>query len=142
MALKVTDAGALLLLNYLLNLDSYTINDSAWEVRLYQNDYTPVAGSIESDFEECDFIGYSFPTVNWSEWTDAATVGGRAVSGWTSNPYSYTSTDATPQQAFGYYVIDTGDRTCIWAERFGNPRTVEIGNPLLLNIQLTFKSEF
>lgn len=100
-----------------------------WKVRLFSNDYTPVDGSVISDFTESTFVGYSAPTPSWTEGTD---TNGNAIL--TSNTLSYTFTPSSGSAlAYGYFMTDPNQtpEAYVGGERFGSSVTFTPGNPSL-----------
>lgn len=91
-------------------------------LRLFVNDYTPVATSGIGDFTEMTTHSYSEKTVTASNWTIiTSTIGATAQN--IEQTWSFTSDAAVI--VYGYYLIDSVSGDLIYAERFPNPQTVE-----------------
>lgn len=119
MAIKVPNVGELRLMAIL----RAQINGGGVTLRLYQNNYTPVDGSVLADFTECDFDGYAAKTL--TAFTVPILVGGEAYIA--EGPQIWTATGGvTPNDVYGYYVEDPVDGEVIWAARFtGAPIVVD-----------------
>lgn len=137
MALKVTNVGENLLLNWALK----TSGGPALVMRLYSNDYTPVDGSDSTDFTEATFTGYSAQTLARSGWDDATTNGddkGESVFG-TAQTWDASSSETI----YGYYIeTDDTNGDVVWAERFGTSRALTNGDGLTITPRFTGDSEF
>jgi len=136
MALKVPDVGELILLNALRAVPATT----NWFCMLYQNNYTPVDGSVFADFTEATFNGYSAQGFAFSAPT---TVSGKATLVATA-PCVFTSTGGSPANTiYGYMVGDTLTGEVVWAERFGSSQAmVNNGDQISVTLKFTGKSEF
>jgi len=110
MALKVPDVSCL---TWLDNLRSVW-NAAGLKVRLFKNNYTPVAGSVIGSFTEANFSGYTPGSLGTLG--AATTVSGRAsTTAATAN--TWTKSGATGNDIYGYYVTDAGGTVLYWAER-------------------------
>lgn len=136
--LVLANSGEILLLG--IALDS-TGGDENFSLRLYQNDYTPVATSDDTSFTECDFTGYSSKSLTRGSWGTATTdTNGDAAIQYGSTQ-TFSSTDGTPQTAYGYYVTGATSGTLYWAERFATERILSNGDSLNLTPSVILKSE-
>jgi hypothetical protein len=127
MALVVTDAGELVLLQKMLKNTSDTDN---YILKLYKNNYAPAAGSVAADFTEADFTNYAAKTIARGDWAAPSTVSGSGQS--TVAAQSWTC-GASTNTIYGYYVIDSADGTTVlWAEQFGVSRALLDGDVLNL----------
>lgn len=118
-------------------------------VHLFQNDYTPVLGSVLSDFDEADFTGYG-PIDGYGN-TAGSVTGGVMVSqyrdthgGLLVTPFIFT-VSAIPivgNTIYGYYVtwFDTvATDYVLFARRFTSPQDLTLGGAFVsfsLNITL------
>ena len=120
--------GELVLLDYMLKDTSVT---AAYILRLFQNDYTPVATSSDGDFTEATFTNYAEVTLARATWNAAVTNGsGKAESSYGSAPQSWTC-GATGNTVYGYWIETTDvTPTILWAERFGTSRVLADGDVL------------
>lgn len=110
MALKVPDVSQLTLLDLLRT----SLNSSGLVVRLFKNNYTPVAGSVVGSFTSADFSGYSPSSL--AALAAAATVGGKA-STTAGAANTWTKSGATGNDIYGYYVTNAAGTVLYWAER-------------------------
>lgn len=104
--------------------------DSA--LRLFKNDYTPVAGAVVGNFTEADFDGYGGADLDNTQW-GAPSVVANVAQMIHNDTFTFTH-DATgaAQVIYGYYVVNS-DTVLEFAERFETPRN------LLVNETLTIK---
>lgn len=100
-----------------LQTNDLDANKSSLVVRLYSNNYTPVATSAFANFTECTFPGYASQT--GLAWIIAAAAAG--VSTMTSPLMNFISTAGGGQTIYGWYV--TIGSVCLMAERMGAPFT-------------------
>lgn len=123
-------------------LSSFDAQQSATlKLRLYQNNYTPVEGSVLGDFTEATFSGYAQATplvavdITGPDGTNRWTI--------TWSQCSWTKNGATGNQIYGYYVLNAANQV-LFAERFGAaPIDMTVnGNHLQLTPKLTMKSQF
>lgn len=134
MALVLTNAGELKLLEWALKSTS-TPEDL--ELRLFTNNYTPVAGSVTADFTEATFTDYAAKSLSRASWVAPATNG----SGEAETTYAVqTWTAGSSQTIYGYYVVGATSGTTIWAERFATARTPAIGDDLNVTPRFTLYS--
>ena len=88
-----------------------------FRLRLFQNNYTPVHGSVLADFTQCTAAGYTSKNLAPSGWIDALPSGDAAMSYWAAGILTFTAS-AGSQNTFGYYVTDPDGNFCLWAERW------------------------
>jgi hypothetical protein len=111
MTLLVPNGGEAIVLNYLTNKDA----PENLVVRLYQNDYTPVAGSVIGDFTEATFTGYAEEVTSGGDWT--VTPGDPSVA--EAGEIAFTSTAGSQDEdIYGYYVVRETSEDLVYAERF------------------------
>ncbi len=107
-------------------------------LKIYSNDYTPVATSIASNFTEATFTGYSSKTLTRSSWSDAITdAAGKASMSYAEQSWSVSSS----QTVYGYYVVGATSGVLIWAERFDGPRPLNNGDTIRIVPKITCRSE-
>lgn len=136
MALVVCNAGELKLLDWAIKDTSTPENLT---LKLYKNDYTPVAASVAGDFTEADFTSYAAKTLTRSSWVAASTNGsGKAASSYAAQSWVCGSTGNT---VYGYFVVGATSGTLIWAEKFATARTLANGDTLNVTPSLTLSSE-
>ncbi len=113
MSLKVPTVGQLTLL---------TENQGLWNggtpltLKLFKNNYTPVAGTTLAALTEADFNGYVAKAL--TNWTSPTPVASRAQT--QADPVNWTKgVGGTGNSIYGYYVIDNAGNL-LWAERDPN----------------------
>lgn len=98
-----------------------------WTLKLFKSNTTPAEGDTAGTYTEADFAGYSAKTLTRS--VNPGTTWGTPTtsSGTTSSSYAaqtFTSSDATAQTIYGYFVVGATSGTLIYAERFDTARTI------------------
>ena len=89
----------------------------ALSIKLFSNNYTPVAASINASFTEVAGGGYAQKSLTFANWgispgtPSIATY--NAVQTWT-----FTGVTNAPATVYGYYVVRVSDGLLMWAERF------------------------
>ena len=121
MALQTPDVGDVRLLGFMLTTGAANLY-----LRLYENDYTGVDGSVIANFTVLSMAGYSEATLAAADWT-IGTVGNVTTA--THVAEVFTMTADTAHSIYGYYVIDkTGSEQVLWSERFSDaPHTIPAG---------------
>ena len=113
------------------------------DLKLFKNNYTPVAGSHLGNFDEADFTGYAPYEIDATDW--AITPG--APTDAEHPQVTFTSTvGAQNQDVYGYYVVERnpGSNGVVrWAERFGNgPYNIQnLGDQIKVTPHFTGASE-
>lgn len=107
MAGLVPNAGEAIALDRFLKTSDETL-------KLYVNDYTPVEGSVAGDFTEMSTQGYAAKTLTAASWTSGA---------YAQQTWTFDGTGGSTV-VYGYFVIDAGAGTIMFAERFGTPPTI------------------
>ena len=82
-------------------------------IHLFQNNYTPVDGTVVGDFVEATFDGYGSQGV--STWGSPTIVGPRGQTQAASNTWTKAA-GTNPNLIYGYYILD-GAGNLLWAER-------------------------
>lgn len=135
MALVVPNAGELLLSEWAFKATSTPENLS---LKLYTNNYTPVATSTAGSFTEATFTGYSAKTLSRGSWGSPTTNG----SGEAEITYADQTWDATSSQTvYGYFVVGGTSGTIVWAEKFGTARALTDGDSLTITPKVTLFSQ-
>jgi len=96
-----------------------------FQMRLFQNDFTPDNDSVDADFDQCDFSGYNQIGPTWGAVLpdgdgNAATIALVCV-------FAHDG-GGTANDVYGWYLIgDEGGPTIVlYAERFGDaPRVMD-----------------
>jgi hypothetical protein len=136
MALILTNEGEKLLLEWALKSTS-TPEDL--ELRLFTNDYSPVATSVTADFTEATFTDYAAKELSRDDWTTPTTnIDGEAET--TQEVQTWIA--GSSQTIYGYYVVGASSGKTIWAERFTTARTPAISDELSVTPRFTLYSQF
>lgn len=137
MALVFCNAGELLAIVWMLKS---TTTPENLTLKLFKNDYTPVATSTAGSFTEADFTNYTPKTLSRDTWGTASTVSGKASIAYDSSPQTWTC-GATGNTVYGYYVVGATSGTLIYAERFTISRVLANGDTLNVQPVVTLNSE-
>jgi len=108
-------------------------------LKLYKNNYIPIAASVAGDFTEADFTDYVAKTLTTSSWGAATTVSSKA-----SATYGSTQTwtcGASGNTIYGYYIVGASSGTLYWAELFASARILASTDTLNLTPVITLSSE-
>lgn len=108
MSLIVPDASEVDMLKAILN--------TPLTLRLYSNNYTPVAASIAASFTEVAGGGYTNRPLLYAGWAFTAGAPSYALAALES--WTYTGPVNAPGTVYGYYVTRDSDGKLMWAERF------------------------
>lgn len=133
MAAVVPNAGK----KKLLELAVKETSPENFSLRLFKNDYTPVAGSVAGDFTVADFTGYANATLTRASWGSATTADPSVIA---YAAQTFTMSGGSAQTIYGYYVVGATSGTILWAERFSSAITLALTGD---NISITpsFKSD-
>lgn len=135
MALVVANVGENQLMTWALKGTSVTENLT---LKLYTNNYTPVAGSTAGSFTECAVSGYSAKTLSRASWGDPSTNGsGKAEMAYASQTFTFTGSGTI----YGYYIVSASGAVLMWAELFSSARSVASGDSLTITPKITGNSE-
>lgn len=96
-------------------LDALTDLAGAWSCKLFKNDYTPVAGSINTSFTESDFAGYAAVALAAANFPNSTTVSNIAESAYDTD-VTFTCSGSATQNVYGFYVLS--GTTLVFSERF------------------------
>ena len=111
MTLLVPNVGAQEILRRALN---YSATGDV-SLRLFQNDYTPVEGSVVGDFTVATWTGYANKTLTGASWT--VTLADPSEASYAIQ--TFTSSAGSQNQAnYGYYITNAAGTVLIYAERF------------------------
>lgn len=128
--LIVPEEGQKKLLDMLVGATGFT----GVRLRLYKNNYTPVAGSVYSSFTEADFSGYAGVTPSFSA---ATIVNGKGnIQDSAARDFTHNG-GGTANTVYGYYVVESGSTKILWAERFPSPLLMSVGGDKI-TITLSF----
>lgn len=135
MPLVVANVGENLLMTWAMKSTSTPENLT---LKLYSNNYTPVAGSTAGNFTECAVSGYSAKTLSRASWGDPTTNGsGKAEMSYAAQTFSFTGSGTI----YGYYVVGSTSGSLIFSELFAAARTVASGDSLTITPKFTGNSE-
>jgi len=134
MALVVPDLGEIELLTKLL---INTADTEDYILRLYKNNYTPIAATVIGSFTEADFTNYAEKTIARSDWAAPSTVSNKAESSVTTQSWTC---GATTNTIYGYYVVGATSGVCLWAEKFATERVLADGDILNLTPKFNLSS--
>lgn len=137
MPLVVPNAGELVLLNQMLRLSLSTQDTHV--LKLYNNNYSPVAASTTANFTPTTFVGYAPKTLTRAGWAAPATVGLNAECSYTTIQ-SWTC-GSVGDTVYGYYVTRGSNDSIMWAEIFTTPRALGQGDILNITPKFTLSSE-
>lgn len=135
MALVVTNAGELLLLKWAFKA---TTTPENLELRLYTNDYTPIATSVSSDFTEATFTNYAAKLLSRGNWQDPSTSDGKAVITYSVAEIWVAGSSETIQ---GYYITGETSGTVLYAEKFTSSVALTSGVGISIQPTITGASE-
>lgn len=109
------------------------------KIKLYKNDITPDEASELADFTEADFSGYAEQALVLDG--TAAIVGGKAQQDFDPAVFAHDG-GATPNDLYGYFVVDSSETDLLWAERYaGAPGVINTaGQTYTVVPQLTLDS--
>jgi hypothetical protein len=108
-----------------------------WTLRLFENDYTPVNGSLKSNFTKCTIGGYSDVTItpgSWGNASVAADVSTIAYAQQTFGPFTGSGT------IYGWYIVDSTDTVVLAAAKFDAARSVVADDELKVTPSDTLKT--
>jgi hypothetical protein len=134
MALVVPDLGEIELLTKLL---INTADTEDYILRLYKNNYTPIAATVIGSFTEADFTNYAEKTIARSDWATPSTVSNKAESSVATQSWTCGVTTNT---IYGYYVVGATSGVCLWAEEFAAARVLADGDILNLTPKFNLSS--
>ena len=111
--------------------EEFLDNGEDWSLRLFRNDFTPVAGSVLADFTVANFTGYTSKTLTRA--VGAGTWGAPSLNGNVSESVygtdqSFTYTGATSQTIYGWYIVGATSGKVILAHRWTDGARVAVGD--------------
>lgn len=128
MALLVPDKGERALLDMMLS----DASPNAQNLRLYTALASLTESTIESDFTEATFTGYSAKALARATWNAASTATGTTSKTYPGQTWSPTSS----QTVLGYYVTENTAGDILWAEAFASSRALVSGDTLTVNLSI------
>lgn len=88
----------------------------ALTLKLYGNNYTPVAASNAANFTEIAGGGYVSKSLTFAGWT--ITGGTPSIALYAVQEWTFTGVLTAPATIYGYFVIETVSGVLKWADRF------------------------
>lgn len=116
----------------LLDCDSFLANDAgSWRVKLFQNNYTPVPGSVSGNFTDPTYTGYASQAIG--AWGSASIDGsGNATAAGAPNlTFQPTALTSLPQTIYGWWV-DDGSGNFLFGDVLPAPFTMVDTNSILI----------
>lgn len=83
-------------------------------LRLFSNNYTPIAGTVAANVTEVAGGGYAGIALTAASWT--TTPGSPTSSAYPEQTFTFTGATDAPGTIYGYYVTNAAG-TLLWAER-------------------------
>ena len=134
----VANEGEQFLLRRMLGIPS--VPSAAFKLRVYVNDYTPLADITLGDLTEASWSGYSPFTLDPADWTPPATIDGQAAAFYGTGPLLFTPASGVTI-AYGAYLTSNDGATLLWAWRFDAPQTVTSSAPCVVNLSFAARSQ-
>lgn len=97
-----------------LNAATGKANATAWTLRLFSNDYTPVAATTEANVTEVAGGGYAAIALTAGNWV--TTPGSPTSSAYPEQTFTFTGATNAPGTIYGYYVTNAAG-ALVLAER-------------------------
>lgn len=120
MALVVPNAAEEVILTLLLSIAE------GLDLKIFQNNYTPIESSATVDFTEATFTGYASIQLSAANW--GYTQGDPTVALYNA-AQTFTSTAGSQNQScYGYYIERRTTGDVMWAERFTDGPYVIVNN--------------
>lgn len=138
MAIIVPDASEILMLKNILN---HTAPQNQ-TLKLFANNYTPVAGSVAGDFTEAAGGGYAAKSLTGTSWTVATNDSDEAEATYAAQTFTFTGALTTNGTVYGYFVVQASSGLLLYAERFADSRTPSVnGDAITFTPRLQLFSE-
>ena len=118
MALLFPAVGESLVLNAILN----KVAGQDQTLKLFKSNTTPANSDVAGTYTECTFTGYSSKSLTAANWTVTNGNPSSAAYG-SAQQFTYSGSVAS-DTVYGYYVIQAGSGTLLYAERDAAPFTV------------------
>lgn len=137
MAILVPNAAELVQIKNLLN---HTAPQDQ-SLKLFTNNYTPVAASVAGDFAEASGGGYAAKSLTGTSWTVATNGSGQAEATYAAQTFTFTGALSGSASIYGYFVVQSSSGTIMWAERLANTFTpANNGDALTINPKFQLQS--
>jgi hypothetical protein len=133
LTLLVPDLGEAQLL--IMALQKATVETQT--LKLFVNNYTPVEGSIASNFTEMSTCGYAAKALTRASWSIASAAGVTTAS---YPQQTWTFTAGGPTTVYGYFIIETTSTVILWGELFASSQVIQnTGDQILLTPKITLE---
>jgi hypothetical protein len=134
------DEGITALLDYVLRADIPGVYP--WQLMLWVNNYTPVAGTTLANLTEASFAGYARASLPREDWTPAVATAGCCSSEFGTSPIQWVCTGGPFETVYGYALVDATANKLRYVQRFdaNDIRPVALGFPLTLRPRITLTS--
>lgn len=134
MTLVVPDQGEQIMLDAATGKAAAT----AWDLRLFKNNHTPVHTDTEADYTEAAGGGYASIALNPANWSTVP--GSPTVSQQPTQVFTFAGPLTAGATVYGYYVTDAGG-LLVYAELLTAPFTpANAGDTISITPLLTFAS--
>ena len=92
-------------------------------LKLYTNNYTPIATSTESDFTVASGGGYSSVTLTGASWTVSTNGSGQAEAVYAQQTFTFTGALSGSATIYGWVLVQSSSGYLIAAEKSANTFT-------------------
>jgi hypothetical protein len=96
-------------------------------VELFKNDYTPVVGSVETDFTPATFTGYAPITIAAADWSMPTVVANVGQVDTDTVP-EFVCTGGAAETVYGWFLRGATSDIVHAAQRFDSPRVMSNGS--------------
>lgn len=114
----------------LLDSGSPAIDAAGSTLRLFTNDFTPGYNSIDSDFTQATFSGYTAPSFSAALPVASKEADGIYRSQTSVFNYTFSGSSGDSGAIYGWYIRLT-DGTIVMHDRFAAPITLTVSNNIL-----------
>ena len=119
MAIIVPNAAEQLALKNIINYSS----PQDLKLKLYTNNYTPIATSTESDFTEASGGGYAAVTLTGTSWSISTNGSGQAEATYAQQTFTFTGALSGSATIYGWFLVQSSSGLLIAAEKVTNSFT-------------------
>lgn len=91
---------------------------NAWRLIFWVNNFTPTKSVTLSMLTEATWGGYTFVTLDATQWTAATVTGNCAKSTYGTTSLTWTVTNPAGQTNYGYALVDPAAGVIRWIQRF------------------------
>ena len=108
-------------------------------MRLFQNDFTPVQGTLTTDFQEANFAGYVPVLIKRADWAAPVLANHVATVEPSASPFTFSATQGS-QTVYGVYLVGGVSGITYYCRRFDLPRTIDPSNPIQVRPVISLSS--